>query len=517
MAIYRCEAKSISRGQGRSCVAAAAYRHAEKLQDERQQLTHSYERKQGVTHSEIIAPENAPDWTQDRGKLWNHIDAAEKRKDAMTAREVLVALPRELNHGQQVEMLRFFVREEFTARGIVADIAIHEPDARDGEKQPHAHIMVSDRPLDASQPNGLAAKKDRTLADAKGIEILRERWATHCNKALERAHVPERVDHRSLADQRRAVLVVAADNTRPESERLKAEAQAQRLDRSPEPKIGPVALQMERQGRGADALALRDALEVREERGILARLVDTWQQVRNQVTQLAQSVRDELFIRQSVQNKIRQKNKDRTILADKVRKELSEKPDQFIKKLISDNRGMHQKLRQDVERFNKEPYHDYIDQSAWNAHLMHLHKKKNFEDANNKLEAWRKSHPFQAMLGEGFGEHKKLYEAAVEAEKKMFKAEQEERKTMKEREAAGEKARTDLSTAKSRDEALNALLAERQETEEAIAKALPGSPEAAALEDRRRAAERQQKAEQERKTLEATQKAQTRGKGHRRR
>ena len=67
MAIYRLEAKAISRGQGRSCVAAAAYRHATTLRDERQQLTHSYERKEGVMASEIVAPERAPDWALERG------------------------------------------------------------------------------------------------------------------------------------------------------------------------------------------------------------------------------------------------------------------------------------------------------------------------------------------------------------------------------------------------------------------------------------------------------------------
>jgi hypothetical protein len=103
----------------------------------------------------------------------------------------------------------------------------------------------------------------------------------------------ERVDHRSLADQRQAVLVVAADNARPENERQQAEADAQRLDRSPEPKIGPVALKMERQGRGAEALALRDALEVREERNAKALLVKAWQQVRSDIRDLVNQVADQ--------------------------------------------------------------------------------------------------------------------------------------------------------------------------------------------------------------------------------
>lgn len=253
-------------------------------------MTHSYEHKQGVVHSEIIAPANAPDWTRIRADLWNHIDAAEKRKDAMTAREILVAMPRELNLRQQADAVRSFVREEFTKRGIIADIAIHEPDARDGEKQPHAHIMVSDRPLDPSQPNGLARAKDRTLAQADGIEAIRERWAKHCNRALERAGLGERVDHRSLADQRQAVLVVAADNTMAPEERQQAAFQAAALNRPPEPKIGPVALQMERQGKGDQAHALRDALAVRANRIMFARLVEGWYQIRDQMTELRQII-----------------------------------------------------------------------------------------------------------------------------------------------------------------------------------------------------------------------------------
>lgn len=290
MPLYRCEAKAISRGQGRSCVAAAAYRHATTLQDNRQQLTHSYDRKGGVVHSEIITPDNAPDWTKERGSLWNTIDAAEKRKDAMTAREVLVALPRELDHSQQIEAVRSFVQEEFTARGIIADVAIHEPDARDGETQPHAHIMVSDRPLDASQPSGLSTKKDRTLADSSGIDAMRERWANHCNAALERSGLGERVDHRSLADQRRAVLVVVADNTRPEPERQEAERQAVLLDRQPEPKIGPVALAMEKQGRGGDAHALQDAMAVRADRNQLREILDTVRDLAREAVDLGKQI-----------------------------------------------------------------------------------------------------------------------------------------------------------------------------------------------------------------------------------
>ena len=272
VALYRCEVKAISRGQGRSCVAAAAYRAGVKLRDERQQLMHSYERKKGITHSEIVAPENAPSWVHDRAQLWNRVDAVEKRRDAMTAREILLSLPRELDRDQQVQTVREFVQSEFIPRGIAADFAIHEPDGLDGKSQPHCHILVSDRPIDPKSETGLAAKKDRFLKEPSGIEALRKNWERCCNTTLERAGISERVDRRSLKAQRQALLVVATDNSKPAHEREAAEIQAIALDRAPEPKIGPVAAQMARTGRGGQAHAFQDALEVRCDRNDLVAL-----------------------------------------------------------------------------------------------------------------------------------------------------------------------------------------------------------------------------------------------------
>lgn len=291
MAIYRCEIKNISRGKGRSCVAAAAYRHGEKLHDQRQELDHAYKRNGDVTLSEIVAPENAPEWVRNREQLWNAADAAEKRKDARTAKEVLIALPRELDTSVQADLVRAFARTEFTSKGLVADIAIHAPAAQDGETQPHAHIMLTTRPLE----NGVFAKgKDYSLDKPPGIEAIRERWAGHCNQALERADSPERVDHRSLADQRQAALAAAQDPTQPEPARISAEARAMELDRTPEPKIGPVAMQMVRQGRGDRAYAHRDAMEAREDRGLLRTMSRSWEQLRQAGANLIQTMRNRL-------------------------------------------------------------------------------------------------------------------------------------------------------------------------------------------------------------------------------
>ncbi len=296
MAIYRLEAKAISRGQGRSCVAAAAYRHATKLHDQRQDLSHSYERKGGVVLSEIVAPDGVPNWAESRQDLWNRADSAEKRKDAITAREILLTLPRELDDQQRADLVRDFCRSQFNGRGIVADVAIHAPDGlpdpETGQinKQPHAHVMLTDRVLDATSPTGFSTRKDRTLADATGIEAVRTAWAEHVNGALERASLKTRVDHRSIERQRGEAKAVAMDTQRPEAERQDAEIQAVTLDRAPEPKIGPVATAMVRDGRADHAHAWQDVRNVRQERTLRESIAREWRAALDQAHALAQTI-----------------------------------------------------------------------------------------------------------------------------------------------------------------------------------------------------------------------------------
>lgn len=248
MAVYHLSVKPISRGSGRSAVAAAAYRSGERLTNERDGQTHDYSRRHGVEHTEVMTPDNAPDWMQDRGKLWNAVETVEKRKDARLSREVEIALPRELTPGQRMELVREFVRSEFVGRGMVADVAIHCPTASDGREQPHAHIMLTTREI---VPQGFGAKvRDWDRTDA--LEGWRERWAEHQNQALERAGLGERVDHRTLEAQRAVALGIANDNTRTEPERQAATKRAAELDREPQPKIGVAAAGMERRGIGTE-------------------------------------------------------------------------------------------------------------------------------------------------------------------------------------------------------------------------------------------------------------------------
>jgi ATP-dependent exoDNAse (exonuclease V) alpha subunit len=128
MAIYRFEAKVIARSQGRSATASAAYRAAESIEDERTGTVFDYTRKRGVLYAEIITPPDTPAWMEDRAKLWNAVEKAEKRKDAQLARDLLLSLPHELTLAQRRELVREFVASEFVAEGMIADVAIHAPD-----------------------------------------------------------------------------------------------------------------------------------------------------------------------------------------------------------------------------------------------------------------------------------------------------------------------------------------------------------------------------------------------------
>lgn len=246
MAIYHLSAKVISRAGGRSSVAAAAYRTAGRLRDDRQGVEHDYSRKGGVVHSEIMIPENAPDWMRDRYQLWNAIEAVEKRRDAQLAREIEVALPRELGRGQRLELLRGFVQREFVDRGMIADVAVHEGKARDGHGQPHAHVMLTMRELTGEG----FGKKDRSWNAPDLLIGWREAWARDANRALERAGRSERIDHRSL-DAQRGEVEQQLERARGGGQNelaLAYEKKVIELSREPEPKIGPSANAQEKRG-----------------------------------------------------------------------------------------------------------------------------------------------------------------------------------------------------------------------------------------------------------------------------
>lgn len=224
MAVFSWSMQIIKRSAGRSVIAAAAYRAGERLHDDRQNITHDYSRRSGVDHSEILLPADAPDWCDGltRQRLWNEVEATEKRKDAQTARELRIMIPRELDPPDRIRVVRNYLERSFVSRGMVADVAWHNKTASDGKEQPHAHVLLTMRPLTAAG-FGPKARHDwipdplgRTHPDGRPVMVVsdrdswncpdyfeqcREDWEKCANAALERSGSEARIDRRSLLER----------------------------------------------------------------------------------------------------------------------------------------------------------------------------------------------------------------------------------------------------------------------------------------------------------------------------
>jgi Ti-type conjugative transfer relaxase TraA len=211
VAIYHLSAKIVSREKGQSVIASAAYRSAEHLYDERVGQSFDYTRKQGVEHSEILAPEGAPEWVHNRQQLWNEVERAERRKDSQLAREIEIALPVELTKDQQIALMRDFAQRAFVAKGMVVDFSLH----LDNPQNPHAHLLLTTRDLIAE---GFGLKRRDWNAKAELLE-WRQQWAEIGNEHLARAGLDLYIDHRSLEAQ--AIYLVASRKLGLSAERQK--------------------------------------------------------------------------------------------------------------------------------------------------------------------------------------------------------------------------------------------------------------------------------------------------------
>lgn len=287
MAIYHLRATMISRSAGRSATAAAAYRVGERIEDHRTGLTFDYRARGGVDHVETLAPTHAPAWVQDRAALWNAVEAAETRKNSQVAREIRVALPAELDHGQRVELVREFCQREFVARGMVADIALHAPGREGDDRNHHAHILLTTREIG---PDGFTAK-NRDWNAVEMLEGWREAWARDSNRALERCGLDERIDHRTLEAQQIEAQerATAAHDRGDEAEALRQTVRAVELDRAPLPQLSAGAWQMKE--RGIEVAAVRVWREVKAQAVEVARVAEVLaSQVRDWIGRAAQGL-----------------------------------------------------------------------------------------------------------------------------------------------------------------------------------------------------------------------------------
>ncbi len=226
IAIYHCSIKIISRGKGKSAVAAAAYRSGEKLTNDYDGTTHDFTRKGGVVHTEILLPKNAPREYSDRSNLWNAVEQVEKSKNAQLSREIEIALPNELSEAKCIELAREFAQRTFVDKGMCADVCIHNPNRE--QKNIHAHIMLTMRPFNEDGSWGDKQRKEYLL-DSNGNKIYDKRkrtykcrtvqttdwnsrdkaeewraeWENFINSALAEKGIIKKVDHRSFERQGR--------------------------------------------------------------------------------------------------------------------------------------------------------------------------------------------------------------------------------------------------------------------------------------------------------------------------
>jgi ATP-dependent exoDNAse (exonuclease V) alpha subunit len=234
VAICHFDIRSISRGAGRSAIAAAAYRAGERLRDERTGLLHNYSRREDVIHKEILLPGHLRGadgaWATDRANLWNAAERAERQRNSRVAREYQVALPAELDAERRLQLARTFAQELAERHNVAVDLAVHAPRPEGDPRNHHAHLLVTTREVTAA---GLGAKagldmnsdEQRRRGPPFGIaeiKALRERWAVLSNEAFAAAGLAVRIDHRSL--------------------------RAQGIDREPTPRIPFTAFRMERRG-----------------------------------------------------------------------------------------------------------------------------------------------------------------------------------------------------------------------------------------------------------------------------
>lgn len=279
MASYHLSAKIVGRSDGRSAVAAAAYRSGGQFVREETGQAYDYSRKGGIVSTDLLTPADAPDWAKDRASLWNAVEAKEKRKNSQLAREIELALPNELEPDQARQLVLDWSQRELVALGMCADVCIHDPEPVAGEpRNRHAHVLCTVRHFDGGE---WAKNKDRAWNDVALLERWRESWAEAQNEALRAVGSSARVDHRSLEAQMNAAIAEGD-----------VEA-AVRFDRPPEPKMGVVASGYEkrereraaREDRAYEPVTERGAM-VAESRGLRRVMQDALERVRSAVVVL---------------------------------------------------------------------------------------------------------------------------------------------------------------------------------------------------------------------------------------
>ncbi|EAU5470897.1 hypothetical protein EFX35_22785 [Salmonella enterica] len=231
MALYRLEMQNVSRANGVSSVAKAAYRHRSVMVDHRTGEIHGEKsaNRDDLVYAEILAPKDTPDFlTKSSNDLWNFVEKTEKRKDARTAKEFKITLPTELSNEQNIALMKDFLLNHFVDKGIICDFVLHNDK---DNKNPHAHVMITTREI---TPNGFG-KKVRSWDEEKTLHDWRKQWSKTQNKHLKNAGLKSRVSHRTLEEQKNIMIDLAkkAEDAKDFDKSILYLAKAIELDRPP--------------------------------------------------------------------------------------------------------------------------------------------------------------------------------------------------------------------------------------------------------------------------------------------
>lgn len=309
MAIYHLSVKYIQRSKGRSATASAAYRSGERIRDTREDITHDYRKRSGVSHKETLTPYNE---SIDRSKLWNLAEASEKRKDASTAKEYEIALPEELTPEQRIQLTRDFATYLIETQGCAVDICIHEPGKGDMRNH-HAHLLCTTREYEKGGTLGKKCKMELSDRDLKKLNLpgrksfladIRTQWERLANGALARAGFNVTVDARSHKE--RGIIT------------------------PPTVHLGPTAAAMRRRGLNPDRAKQEMSPEIKEMVDELARLEN--QEIR--VTSAHDRIKERRAAKAAAEEA--KKQREREALERERKREF-------------------ERIRRDAERGNREP------------------------------------------------------------------------------------------------------------------------------------------------------------------
>ena len=251
MAIYHFHAQTISRSQGRSAVAAAAYRSGSTLVSSCGEVF-DYSKKNDVMQAKIIVPAGC--LTIDRQELWCMAERAEKRKNSCLAREADIALPVELTDEEGFRVASIFCQWLADEYGVAVDCCQHAGRQNCSNGNPHIHVMWTTRRY---MPDGKLGAKTRELDSLKTrtahLKRIRSQWADCCNQALQCYGTS--IDARSYTEQH--------------------------VDRIPQIHLGPAVSAMEKRG-------------ISTERGVLNRSIISFNHAVEQLNQEYTNVTNEL-------------------------------------------------------------------------------------------------------------------------------------------------------------------------------------------------------------------------------